>query len=145
MNYMKQVAQMLGVELEEEFNIEGIDYKYKFTKDGLFFHYEENNINIWYKLCDDLSDILTGEYKIIKKPKPILDEAEKRYLSNVIKPFRERVESIYKGNIYLEDSAEEYIGICIQDQETILPHFEKGTMYKGMELDKEYSLKDLGL
>lgn len=40
---------------------------------------------------------------------------------------------------------EEYIGICIKEQETMLPYFEKGTMYKGMELDKEYTLEDLGL
>ena len=28
---------------------------------------------------------------------------------------------------------------------TTLPYFKKGTMYKGMEVDKEYSLEELGL
>lgn len=75
----------------------------------------------------------------------ILNDKERAYLRAVIEPFRERVEAIYKGNIYLENSAEEYIGICIKEQETMLPYFEKGTMYKGMELDKEYTLEGLGL
>lgn len=26
-----------------------------------------------------------------------------------------------------------------------LPYFDKGTMYKGMELDEQYSLEELGL
>ena len=35
-NYMEKIAQMLGVELEEEFRLDDSDdYKYKITKDGM--------------------------------------------------------------------------------------------------------------
>ena len=27
----------------------------------------------------------------------------------------------------------------------VLPYFEKGTMYKGMKVNREYTLKELGL
>lgn len=35
MNYMEQVAHMLGVELDEEFCIKGNDNKFKITKYGM--------------------------------------------------------------------------------------------------------------
>lgn len=67
----------------------------------------------------------------------MLDETEKRYLSNVIKPFRDKVKAIEKVS---------YLKIYIkEDEPTILPYFEKGTMYKGMKENKEYTLKELGL
>lgn len=71
----------------------------------------------------------------------ILDETEKRYLSNVIKPFRDKVKAIEKVSY-----SREFIKIYIkEDEPTILPYFEKGTMYKGMKENKEYTLKELGL
>ena len=88
----------------------------------------------------DVLNWLCEEYK-----EPILDEEEKKYLSAVIKPFRNRTEVIAK----LLDCGEkrEYIAVgcnTIQDSFS-LPSFEKGTMYKGMELNKEYTLEELGL
>lgn len=74
--------------------------------------------------------------------KEILDDKEKEYLSNVIKPFRDKVEYIVKFGCL----PEEYISICLPKCEVIdLPCFKKGTMYKGMEIDKEYTLEELGL
>lgn len=72
--------------------------------------------------------------------KEILDEKEKEYLSAVIKPFRDRVKYIKK----VEDIGE-YITIGLKDENLLFPYFDKGTMYKGMELDKKYTLKELGL
>lgn len=79
---------------------------------------------------------------------PILDEAEKKYLSAVIKPFRDDVRDIRKmQSIYrLPDDGKEYIKIRMRsDEEINLPYFRKGTMYKGMVLRKEYTLEELGL
>ena len=79
-NIMKDVARALGVELEEEFNID--DYgKYKLTKDGLV-HWS-NVYQDWVN-SDIFNDLLTGGVKIAKL---ILTEKEKEYLSAVIKPF----------------------------------------------------------
>jgi len=71
----------------------------------------------------------------------ILTEKEKAYLSAVIKPFREEVETIEKA------SFEEDEQLQISDGDTVMafPCFEKDTMYKGMEAYKEYTLEELGL
>ena len=71
----------------------------------------------------------------------ILDDVEKAYLSAVIKPFREEVETIEKT------SFSGYEQLQISDGDTVMafPCFEKGTMYKGMEKDRDYTLKELGL
>ena len=39
----------------------------------------------------------------------------------------------------------EFIEIRLESEYTCLPYFKKNTMYKGMELEKRYSLKELGL
>lgn len=75
--------------------------------------------------------------------KEILDEAEKRYLKAVIRPFKNRVRYISKEDCYDGDC---YISIELDNGENIgLPYFEKETMYNGMEEDKEYTLKELRL
>ena len=142
MNYMEQVAQMLGVELEEEFNIYNSKIVNKFTEDGIV-SYSKDNQN-WIRNYYLLENLLIGYTEIIKKP--ILDEIEKEYLSGVIKPFRDRVKSVikYESGIY------EYIVIRYRSIEEHIgtvhfPPFKKGTMYKGMEIGKAYSLNELGL
>lgn len=148
MNYMKEVAQMLGVELGEEFKIKHDHFKYKITEKGLerFDSYD----NRWYLVAPTLVELLLGDSKIIKLPKPILDDAEKEYLSNVIKPFRNRVLYIKKEPYTLGENDFEFIRLRYRDIDTktiglLFPMFKKGTMYKGMELDKEYSVDELGL
>lgn len=83
---------------------------------------------------------LEEEYK-----PPILDDVEKAYLSAVIKPFRKDVEWIEKIERY--DGKNEYIHITVKRNEDCceLPTFKKGTMYKGMEANKVYTLEELGL
>ena len=75
----------------------------------------------------------------------ILTEKEKAYLSAVIKPFREDIEWIEKIERY--DGENEYIHITVKRNEDCceLPTFKKGTMYKGMEANKVYTLEELGL
>ena len=74
--------------------------------------------------------------------KEILDDKEKEYLSNVIKPFRDKVEYIVKET----SSYNEYIKITIKKDDCLsFPNFKKGTKYKGMEEEKKYTLEELGL
>ena len=73
----------------------------------------------------------------------ILDDVERRYLSAVIRPFRNRVKYITKRNIMYRKK--EYIYIHVTDDCICLPCFRKGSMYKGMEIDKNYSLEELGI
>ena len=72
---------------------------------------------------------------------PILDDAEKRYLSAVIRPFRNKVEYIEKVDV----ACEEYIHIQLNKDWAFLPHFRTGTMYKGMKPNHGYTLEELGL
>lgn len=72
----------------------------------------------------------------------ILDDAEKRYLRSVIKPFRNDVLGIKKK----ECAIDECIAIVMKDYEIIyLPLFKEGTMYKGMEGNRRYTIEELGL
>ena len=46
---MEQVAKMLGVELDEEFNVDGFGDFFKITKDGLWCKYNKmENDNLKY-------------------------------------------------------------------------------------------------
>ena len=75
----------------------------------------------------------------------ILDDAERRYLSAVIKPFRNDVTEIRKRSC----KPYEYLRINGRFNNGVnyffLPNFDAGTMYKGMEPNRWYTLEELGL
>lgn len=79
---------------------------------------------------------------VFERKEDILDEAEKRYLRDVIRPFRKQVETISKQK---EDYQTEYIQISLENTVGYLPGFKTNTMYKNMEENKEYTLEELGL
>lgn len=146
-NKMQEVAQLVGLELEEEFKIKGVPERYKFTEIGLkYFSTKEKG---WFLTNNILNLLLTGELTINKIPKPILDDVEKEYLSAVIKPFRNKVNYIIKRDgIVGEDISiylERYSGKNHFADVAVLPEFEKETMYKGMVINKRYTLEELGL
>lgn len=133
-NKMKEVAELLGVEIGKPFNIKGRNFNpYTLTNDGLCDitgYYNE-----YILLC-----LLKGEYEIEQS---ILTEKEKRYLEGVLSPFKDRVVYVCK---HFCNPKEEFIGFGIRNVEwTPFPSFKKDTMYKGMELDRRYTLEELGL
>ena len=95
-----------------------------------------------------------NEWEIYKEP--ILDEAEKKYLSDVLRPFKKSF-----SKILISKSNSFYISKDNKNKERILfmlsnidgcheevfslPSFAKGTMYNGMKIGKNYSLEELGL
>lgn len=84
---------------------------------------------------------------IYEAPKEILEKEEKEYLEAVIRPFRKKILYIRKSPQYEYDySYNENIVFILQNDDCgLLPYFTKNTMYKGMELNKEYTLEELGL
>ena len=106
-----------------------------------------------YNLKDNYSDL--GKIMKIEEPKyetvyerkqEILDEAEKRYLRGVIRPFRDRVKTIEK---YIYSVGNASIYICTESSNSNwvieLQPFPKNKMYKNMEDNKKYTLEELGL
>ena len=73
----------------------------------------------------------------------ILDDAEKRYLSAVIKPFRNEKLEIVKHSTC--NGSEEWLNFVSEKGSFYLPNFKTGTMYKGMKPNHGYSLEELGL
>ena len=66
MNYMKDVAKILGVELEEEFKIKGFEPIYKITNYGLVIKTGSNN---WCEMSGDtFLQLIRGDYVIRKLP-----------------------------------------------------------------------------
>lgn len=72
----------------------------------------------------------------------VLNKEEKEYLKAVIKPFRSEVKCIVKNSINKE---KEHIAISLKNDFLFLPNFRVGSMYKGMEIDRRYTLEELGL
>lgn len=83
--------------------------------------------------------------RVEEEKKEILDKVEKNYLTNVIKPFKKRFKGISKIESTMCPAEKEFLQIQLNNDEIILPYFEKGTMYKEMELNKRYTLEELGI
>ena len=132
---------------KEKYNLRQIDISTK-TKDGKILFYElkirgktiHQQIYPYGVFACDAMEGMIGWLEEEYEPE-ILTEKEKAYLSAVIKPFREEVETIEKAS-FEED---EQLQISDGDTVMIFPGFEKGTMYKGMEAYKAYTLEELGL
>lgn len=82
--------------------------------------------------------------KIQVKVPDILDAVERKYLADIIRPFRSAVMSIAKitSCCYMTKS---FIQINTTSGNIILPYFIGNSMYKGMEKDRRYTIKELGL
>lgn len=82
MNHMKEIAQILGIELYENFRFKSneIDlskYEYRLTEKRLEYYCEE--FNVWYAATfKTIYNLLNGEYELVKIPKPVLGETEER-------------------------------------------------------------------
>lgn len=82
---------------------------------------------------------LNQEYK-----ESILDDVEKEYLSAVIKPFRKKISCIRKSKDPRKRKNYIKIEFCDGDR-MFFPNLANDTMYKGMKLDRNYTLEELGL
>lgn len=139
-NKMKEVAELLGVEMDKYFKIDGFrNSLFKITNNGFI------SSDGWRDGV--LDGLLTGRLEIEQL---ILSDGEKDYLKNVLKPFKDRIGCIEK--LKSGDPNYEYIGFKVISEDhgcptswCYLPYFREGSMYKNMELDKCYSLDELGL
>ena len=136
---------------KEKYDLQQIDISTK-TKDGkiLFFELKIRGKTIHQQsypygvfLCEVMEYMLAWlEEEYVPD---ILTDKEKAYLSAVIKPFRKDVECIEKVESYYGENEFIHITMKKDDDYCELPDFENGTMYKGMEANKTYTLEELGL
>lgn len=118
---------------------------------------KSENKHSWFNNKDIYSDKFLDQEVEIETP-DILDEVEKKYLRNIIKPFRNIIFNIKKcsANFGIIGGTENmiyyYIQIEMKSRANILyyeyiklPYFRNSNMYKGMEIGKEYTLEELDL
>ena len=159
MPYVKNLELVKEEYTYEDLKKSPIGTKITFGNGNMFMKYTEDKfINLSairsIEWLSNLRDNFGQLGKIIKIEEPIyqtvyeckeeiLDEAEKRYLRGVIRPFRNKVKYIVKRH---SSTIGEYIFINILNNPNImLPYFKEDSMYKGMKPGKEYTLEELGL
>lgn len=101
------------------------------------------HIDCAHTLCEDCKETF---FKLMLEEceSPILDDVEKEYLSATIKPFRKMIAYIVKAQDF--DDGKQCIRIIFQNGGGMhFPYLDDDAMYKGMEVNKEYSLEELGL
>lgn len=110
--------------------------------------YGFSNIDKQLKYFNDDVSIVRVERPVkyetmFEREKEILDEAEKKYLADVIRPFRKHIMFISKIGF----DGEEFLKIDFKRpvNSFSLPFFEKNSMYKGMKVDQKYTLEELGI
>ena len=120
-------------------------------KDAIYL-YEDNEDICFSDACVvkylDNRDLNYGTWELYKEP--ILTKEEKEYLSNVIKPFKNKVSYIVKDKIIVGPRNAVFIQICVKSSISMyeyisLPTFISDCMYNNMQLGYRYSLKEVGL
>lgn len=160
MPYLKNLELVKDEYTYEDLKKSPIGTKVTFENEGILVKTTEKRLESRLNVTniENLKNLKDDYYgKIIKIEEPtyktvyehkeeILDEAEKRYLRGVIRPFRDKVEYICKYH-HTSVTNEEFICICFLNSNglMLLPYFKEHSMYKGMELDKNYTLEELGL
>ena len=139
----------MAMKNKEKYNLNKLEIKTTETFGGYKIEVfcEDKVIYKRIYLIDNDSKKIKGFFNWLEqeyKP-PILDDVEKAYLSAVIKPFRKDIEYIVKFKRYSDKKEYIYMTMKKDDDYCALPVFEKGTMYKGMEANKRYTLEKLGL
>lgn len=132
--------------LKKNYGLSGLTYTYPYgyevSTNIQNYTFDIENKNKLNMLNNDLDKKIKNIRIVYEFEQEILDDKEKEYLSNVIKPFKSEVVAIKKNE---GENNREYIEIDLGSDDILFPYFKKGTMYRGMEVDKEYTLEELGL
>lgn len=96
---------------------------------------------------DDCKDCKKAamEWFLSEYKEPILNDAEKKYLSAVINPFRDMVADVVIYSSPTFRSKKYFVITGDNNMYLRFPIYSEKTMYKGMECGKHYTLQELGL
>lgn len=115
------------------------------SRQRTLYAFDNLDKNFKYTINDDVSIVKVErpiKYEtVFERKKEILDEAEKKYLADVIRPFRKHIMFISKIGF----DGEEFLKIDFKRpvNSFSLPFFKKNSMYKGMKVDQKYTLEEL--
>lgn len=153
--YKGKIAKIVRVnEINKCYDLD-IDEGFYFWTDEMFEEVEIPKSELQNKIVElertiknNYDEIENLKQKLKNLKEPILDEVERKYLLGVIRPFKDKADFIKKGKYY-NNNTWEYIQIYYYyktcDYAISFPDFKKGTMYKGMQVNRKYTLKELGL
>ena len=65
MNKWKDIANLFGLELREEFYLDSSDYIYRFDENGLYY---KEDCSVYWKKSFNFDELVKGLRKVIKKP-----------------------------------------------------------------------------
>ena len=147
---------------EEQIVLKSIDEPYKWigrNKKGALFLFEqepEKNEHYGYFCIKGLyHDIdcfsnyfkkVTWENSPVCFRRPILDDVERKYLKEALRPFAKRIQYIAKVESYdVNNSYFLYVDLGLDDDMNFPNFNKKSNMYSGMKLDKDYTLDELGI
>lgn len=105
-------------------------------------HKSALSVGGWNKIAKKHNKRLFKEGNI--KKEPLLDKAERKYLRNFLAPFRNKVE-VVELEWYTKELNYVSLAIRLYYGWINLPPFVKGTMYKKLEIGREYTLEELRL
>ena len=72
-----------------------------------------------------------------------LDHIERNYLTNVLRPFKKDIKYVKKNSLF---DGSYCLTVRLNNSDGIIfPCFKDSNMYKGMEVNREYTLEELGL
>lgn len=117
MNYYKQIAEMLGLELGQEFRIIGSHEKtiddalFEITEDGLSIK-KPTIICVLNRMPEIFTNVLDGDYKVV--PKPFKPKCGERYWSYSLKINRTCCNMFGE---FIEDYAMWKSGNCFRTEE----------------------------
>ena len=83
-----------------------------------------------------------------KKEKPYpLDAGERKYLRAVLRPFKDNVDYVFVQKVPYPYNDKRSLYVMLKSPRFVsqLPPFNEGSMYNGLELNKNYKLEELGL
>ena len=102
------------------------------------------NLDVFERCVSDvLFKNVTWENSPIQyRDSELLTPKEREYLKLVFKPFASNIMYVQKK---IRSDNTEYIVARTYKDSIIFPYFTKGKMYKGMKLEVNYTLKELGI
>lgn len=76
-----------------------------------------------------------------------LDAGERKYLRAVLRPFKDNVDYVFVQKVSYPYNDKRSLYVMLKSPRFVsqLPPFNEGSMYNGLEINKNYKLEDLGL